>query len=178
MKKIISAGFFILFSCIQFTACNSVTPEKYFGIAVLNTNMLFGFAGDGQLRQLESPSAKMSGNNGETVPMKRGEELNTKIQFVEENFGKLEDLKETEDTRDMLAASRALYEFVLSVYKNEYVQLADLYDSGAPKYQTLSLSNSIHDKYSSGYEKLYDNLIKTGKIYAEKNNIKVNWGVY
>jgi hypothetical protein len=178
MKKIISFVFLFICCCLQFTSCNSVPPEKYFAVAVLNTNMFFGFANNGQLREFESPSAKLSGNNGETMPMKRSEAINTKIQFVETNFERVEDLKETEDTKDMLTASRALYGYVLPVYKNEYVQLADLYDSGAPKDQIQSLSNSIHDKYSSGYETLYNNLIKTGKIYAEKNNIKVNWGVY
>lgn len=50
--------FYLLPLCM---GCNSVTPEKCFDIAVLNSNMLVGFANEGQIRELESPSVKMSG---------------------------------------------------------------------------------------------------------------------
>ena len=37
--------------------------------------MLFGFADDGFLRELQSPSAKLSENNNEPVTMKRSEAI-------------------------------------------------------------------------------------------------------
>lgn len=162
----------------MFTSCSKTSPEKYFDIAVLNTNMLNGFASTGMMRELESPSVKMSENNGETVPMKRSEVLNAKIEYIESSFENLKDLKKTDDTKDLIEASLALYEYVLPVYKTEYIQLANLYDSNSPAEQIQSLSNLIKDKYSSGYVERFNKLIGLGKLYAEKNNIKVNWGVY
>lgn len=168
----------LLFSCLFLFACSSPTPEKYFDVAVLNTNMLVGFAGEVLPRDLESPSVKLEENNSEPVQMTRSEMMSTKIKFLDENFEKLKDLKETEDTKEMLQASIALYKFVLPVYKTEYTQLAGLFDSNAPKDQIQSLAQSIHDKYYLQYKELEAKLISIGKIYAEKNNIKVNWGVY
>lgn len=172
MKKYILTA--LVFCSILFTACNTATPEKYFDVAVLNSNMLSGFASEGQLRQLESPSAKMD-DKGQVVAEKRVEELNTKIQFLEKNYKEVKDLKETDDAKDMLQHSVALYDYVLPVYKNEYTQLATAYDKGAAKEEVQHLALAIHEKYAAKYEVLYNNLIAAGKLYAAKHNIKVNW---
>ena len=174
MKKIVHPVILFFCSCLLFIACSKVTPEKYFNTAVLNSNLLSGFANNGMLRQLESPSLKLGEDHG-TVQMKRIEVINDKIKFIEENFEKVKDLKETEDTKEILRASIALYEFVLPVYKKDYVQLAESFDKGAPEDQIKSESAAIH-KYISKYDELYKKLISAGKSYAEKNNIKVNWG--
>lgn len=172
MKKNIQLLF--IGCCIFSMSCNTATPENYFDRAVLASNMLGGFA-DGQLRELASPSAKL-GDNGTTVPMKRKEELDQKIKFIEEDFDKLKSLKETKETKEMLKASIAMYEYVLPVFKTEYQQLAKLYDDGAPKQSTEALTKLIHDKYYDHYHELYEKLISIGKLYAEKHSIQVNWG--
>ncbi|MEI9810085.1 MAG: hypothetical protein WDO16_20680 [Bacteroidota bacterium] len=152
------------------------TPENYFDRAVLNTNTLVGFANDGLQRELDQPSMKMvNGDKDHPVQMKRREIMDNKIRFLEEDMGKLNGLKETDDTREMLQTSKALNEYVLAVYKNEYQQLAKLYDDIADKDQVQSLIQSIHDKYYAGFDELYKKLIAIGKSYAEKHSIKVNW---
>lgn len=85
MIRIVSLLF--LCSSLFFTACNNTSPQRYFDIAVLNSNMLTGFADEGQLRQLQSPSAKADAN-GNPVAMKRKEELDQKIVFLEEELEK------------------------------------------------------------------------------------------
>ncbi len=75
----------------------------------------------------------------------------------------------------MLATSVSLHEYILQVYKNEYQQLAKLYDESAPTEQIQSLTQTIHDKYYPCFDELYNKLIAIGKSYAGKNNIKVNW---
>jgi hypothetical protein len=42
-------------SLIVLGACDTATPEQYFSRAVLNSNLLYGFAGAGMHRQLASP---------------------------------------------------------------------------------------------------------------------------
>ncbi|GAB2807689.1 hypothetical protein [Ferruginibacter profundus] len=173
MKKYIASAAIVFCSCF-FTACNTATPEKYFDQAVLNSNMLSGFASEGQLRQMESPSAKMD-DKGQVVAAKRTEELNAKIQYIEESYKKIKALEETEDAKDILQSSKALYNLVLPVYKNEYTQLATAYDNGAAKEQVIVQAKNIHEKYFAQYEVLYNKLIAAGKLYAAKHNIKVNW---
>lgn len=176
MKNYKSAIILLILIWICFIGCGKTTPEEYFNRAVLNINMFSGFAGNGMLRQLESPSVKLSDDGG-TVPMPRSEIINTKINFIEENYEKVKNLKVTEETKDMITASLALYEFVLPVYKTDYIQLAELYDKNAPKEQTESFANSIHDKYSAKFGELFDKLVSYGKDYAKKNSINVKWDV-
>ena len=169
-----SIGFCILL----LSACNTATPENYFDRAVLNTNMMMGFAGNGFQRQLEQPSAKLvEGTKDQTAPMKRKEVVENQVQYLEESLAKIKNLKETAETKTMLTASVALYEYVLPVYKNEYLQLAKLYDENAPAAQITTLSQSIHDKYAAGFEERLTTLTNEGKIYAAKHKIPVNWGV-
>jgi len=168
----------VIACCLSFISCQNATPEKYFDVAVLNSNMHFGFADDGLLRQLEQPSVKLDVNTQQTVPMKRQEVLDQKIEFTEDVIKKLKDLKETPETKDILQPSLALNEFVLKVYKNDYTKLAGLYDASAPKEQIEKLGQAIHDQYFAQYESLYNELISSGKLYADKHSIKVKWGVY
>jgi hypothetical protein len=162
-------------SILNFTSCNTATPEKYFNTAVLNTNLLAGFAGNGMLRQIESPSVKLDEKTGETVPMNSSEIIKDRIKSVDETLSNVKDLKQTDDTKEMLQASVSLYEFVLPVYKNEYIKLAESIDKKESAEKIDSEANAIHEKYFSRYDELYKKLISIGKVYAENNNIKVNW---
>lgn len=177
MKKFILQGFVFFCSLILINACNiSTTPKEYFDIAVLNTNLIANFGGTGFSRELQSPSVKLSENGDDTTPMKRSEVVESKTAITEENFKKVKSLKVTDETKDMLEASINLYEYVIPVYKNEYSELAGLYDNNAPQEQIESLTMEIFDKYYEGFTDRYSKVISTGKVYAEKNSLKVNWG--
>ena len=176
MKKFTFNLLFFSLCTSVLISCSNKTPENYFDIAVLNSNYLNGFANNGLSRELESPSVKLVENSTETVPMKRSEVIETKIQFIDGQYDKVKSLKITDDTKDIIEASLALYEFVVPVYKTEYTELANLYDNGAKPEQTEQLTKLIHEKYFPRFDELYKNLIKAGKAYASKHNIKVNWG--
>ena len=94
-----------------------------------------------------------------------------------DEFREGEETQGEDDTRDILQASVALYEFVLPVYKTEYQQLARLYDEGAAREEIDSLAQAIETKYRSDFEKLSDRLAAASKPYAARHGIKVNWGV-
>src|SRR5687768_5219484 len=122
MKVSHQLTFIFLSLSILFTSCNSLSPEKTFEIAVLNSNMIVGFASDRLSRELESPSVKLVENN-KTETMKRSEVIQSKIDFSEEVLGKLKGMKTTDDTKEMINASVAVYEYILPVYKTDYQQL-------------------------------------------------------
>lgn len=166
----------ILFCCWILAACNTATPENYFDRAVLSSNMIVGFASDRLLREFDSPPAKMEEGTKKVVAVKCKEVIETKIQFLEDNMAKLKQLKETPEIRDMLQASAELNGYVLPVYKTEYLQLAKLYDESGSKEEIQALSQTINRKYYSRFDELFTKLTNVGKVYAEKNNIKVNWG--
>jgi len=156
------------------TACEQTTPEQYFARAVLNSNLLYGFAGSGMQRQLASPSVKLTDDKtGASAPMKRAEVLKNKLDSLQSNFEKVKALSSNAETKDMIKASLALYEFALPVYRNEYQELAALYDDGAAAEKIATLEKSIADKYAAKFQELHGELITVGKTYAAKHNIKV-----
>jgi len=166
---------FFLLSLVVITSCTNPPPEKYFDIAVLNTNLLSGFAGNGFSRSLESPSGKLAEGSDTPVPMTRSEEINFRLNTIEENYNKVKNLKETSETKEMIQASKALYEYVLPVLKKEYVSLAKLYDNNSPKETIAVAARELEERYKANYTSLYEKLIVAGKQYAEKHHIKVNW---
>jgi hypothetical protein len=176
MKKVTSFLVLMACYCLLLVSCTA-TPETYFGEAVLTSNTLVGFANNGLQRELDQPSVKMvNGDVNNPVPMKRKEVIDGKIEYMEEQLGKIKKLKKTDDTKELLETSINLYEYVFPVYKNEYQQLAKLYDDAAPNEQIQSATQSIHDKYYPRFDELYNKLIAIGKLYAAKHDIKVNWG--
>lgn len=132
------------------SACNMSAPQNYFDRAVLNCNIMHGFA---------------------------KEIIDDKIQSLETNLAKIKQLQETDDSREMLRASLALYNYVLPVYKTEYQELAKLYDEGATREQIEVMEQSISAKYSAGFAALFDKLTAVAKPYAARHDIKVKWDV-
>lgn len=164
----------ILIACFTLLGCSSTTPQEYFGQAALNCNLLYGFAGYELKRDLANPSEKLVNEKTlATAPMKRAEVVKTKLEFVEANFAKLKSLSVTDDTKEMLNAATVLYEYVLPVYKNEYNQLAALYDGGAAADKIEAMEKSINQKYEARFLELYNAVWAAGKVYATRHGIKV-----
>ena len=164
--------------CCLFASCDDATPHDYFARAVLNCNLIHGFAGKGLQSQLDSPSVKLTdAKTGAFAPMKRKEVVDDKIASIEQSLAKVKKLKETDDTKDIVQASIALHEYVLPVYRNEYQQLAKLYDDGAAKAQIEALASAIATKYRAGFEALSERLTAAGKPYAARHDIKVVWDI-
>lgn len=163
----------MMFSLVLIS-CGTVPPEKYFSTAALNCNLLYGFAGSGMQRQLASPSEKLIDQKTyATAPMKRAEVVKEKLEQLETNYKAVKGLDMNEDAREMIEASIALYAFALPVYKNEYTELALLYDNGATAEKITAIEKSISDKYEAKFETLYNAVITTGTAFAARNNIKV-----
>lgn len=173
-----TASLFLAIACSFFLgACDTATPENYFDRAVLNCNLMHGFAGSALRRKLEHPSVKLSDDKKSETVMTRKEVIDDDLTSIEASFAKVKKLKETDDTRDVLQASIALYEYVLPVYRTEYQQLARLYDEGAPRDQIDALAKAIETKYRPGFDTLSDRLTAAGKPFAARHGIKVKWDV-
>ena len=175
MKKYIACFITILSAAIFLSSCGSQSPEKSFDVAVLNSNMLVGFANKRMEMELENPSVKMGKTKDEILTMSRSEVIDAKIKFVQENYDKLKSFSQDGDAKEIIQKSMALHEFILPVYKNEYKQLAKLYDSNASKDEIEKYTASIHNQYYSRFESLYQDLIASGKVYAKAHNIEVHW---
>lgn len=166
-------SFVLIISCLLFS-CSSPGPEEYFSQASLNANLLYGFAGRGMQQQLASPSEKLVDEKTlATAPMKRAEVLQVKLDAVEAAYKKIKALKTNAEAKEMLNASRTLFEFVLPVYRKEYRELAAMYDNNAGADKISAMETSISEKYEPKFLELYNALGTAGKAYAAKHGIKV-----
>lgn len=171
MKKIILS----LFVLCQLTISCKHSPKEYFEQAALNCNTLYGFASEYELkRDLGTAQEKLvDANTMKMAPITRAEVVKDKLTRAEENYNKVKNLGSNAEADAMLKASSALYEFVIPVYKNEYTQLAALYDANAPEDKIVAAIKNITDKYAAKFETLYNDVITKGTAFAEKNGIEV-----
>jgi hypothetical protein len=178
MNQRFRSGLMMLGLICLLSSCNQASPEKYFDEAVLNVNLITSFWGQRMAYTLANPSVKLvPGTKDQTTPMTRKEIIENQIQSVESNLDKVKALPDSEETRDMVQTSIKLHAYVLPVYKNEYLQLAKLYDDGASPQERAVKAQEIDSKYLAGYQSLFNHLVELGKAYAEKHHIKVNWQV-
>lgn len=163
----------LVLACLTLFSC-STSPQEYFGQAALNCNILYGFAGNELKRDLANPAEKLVDEKTmATAPIKRAEIVLQKLETVESNFKNVKSLSLTDDTKELLNASTALYEYVLPVYKNEYKQLAALYDSGAAADKIATMEKTINEKYEPRFLELYNAVWVAGNAYAAKHGMKV-----
>lgn len=154
---------------------NRPTPQKYLDKTVLNTDKVVGFAGNALSLELENPPLKTTGEDAGKTAMTRIEVIKQKIQFSKRILVDLKYIYTEPDASDIVTSSIAMHEFLIGVYETEYMELAELYDAGAPKSQTDALDNIIKSKYASMFELHYENLIRGGKLYASKHYKQVKW---
>lgn len=166
----------ILFT-LFFSAC-SETPERFFDIAILNTNMINDFASADLARHINDetkeypdiPSSKKKGNEAAT-------NLNNKILYLEQSLEKVKKLSASgEEEKEIKALSQQLYELVIPVYKTEYLAYAKLCDSKGSQADKDAMVENIDQKYGARFEQNFNSLMEKGKTYAQEHNIQVNWG--
>mgnify|MGYP003399843446 CR=1 FL=1 len=141
----------VIFCYCLFTACNTATPEDYFDIAVLNSNMVHGFANSADQRELESPSVKMvDGSKDKFEPMKRKEVVDSKIQFIEESFEKVKDL-----TLNLSMIENSAYRLAAAIKKTQKRANA-LKNITIPHYTQLSkdIADALEEKEREEFTRL------------------------
>ena len=160
--------------CLQ--SC-SESADKFFGIAVLNTNMINDFGtpilakhiNDNTIEFDDIPSSKNKGDEAVN-------DVKNKILYLEKSLNDIKALADGDEMRKKIKnESIALYEFVIPVYKNEYMSYAKLCDSKAPQEQKDEIIKAIEQKYYADFEAKYESLLSNGKAFAQQNNINVNF---
>jgi len=171
---------FFLFSVMSILLLSSCaeTPEKFFDITILNTNVINDFASPDLARHIDDeakeypniPSSKKKGDEATTT-------VKNKILYLEQSLEKVKKLSASGDEqKEIKALSVALYEMTIPVYKNEYLAYAKLCDQKGSQESKDAIIKDIDQKYTAAFEQKYTALMEKGKAYASENNIQVNWG--
>jgi len=166
----------LLTVCLFAQSC-SEPADKFFDVTVLNTNTITDFGtpilakhiNDETTEFPDIPSSKKKGDEASTM-------IKNNIMYMEKSLKDIKALSANDDERKTIKAqSIALYELVIPVYKNEYTAYAKLCDSKAPQEQKDEIVKSIEQKYTAKFESSYGALLASGKAFAAKHNIQVNW---
>lgn len=171
---------FIIFllASLFFIACQSASPDKFFGQVVLNTNLIADFdpATFGKRLQQETvefpdiPSSKKNGDEAQQI-------VNLKVLTVEKAIKDIKGLTVSDDDAKVLQEqSIQLFEAVLPVYKNEYAAYAKLCDTKGTDEEKQQLLQKIEKEYLPKIDGLFENVYDLGKKYADKHQLNVKWG--
>jgi len=165
--------------CLFISSCSiPESPEKFFDIAVLNSNMFTDFASPNLPRYIaletkeypDIPSSKKKGDEAQTF-------INNKIAYMDQAAEKVKKLTASNDEeKEIKQLSLNLYALILPVYKNEYLNYARLCDKKGSEEERNAIVKSIDEKYGAQFDQQFTNLMDKAKVYAEKHNIQVNWG--
>lgn len=165
----------LLTGLLFLTACTE-SADRFFGVAVLNTNILREFGTPTFARRLddqtkEFPGVPASKKNGDEAQ----KSITNEILFIEKNIKDISSLSESGVKKEIKQQSLELFQFVLPVYKNEYMAYAKLCDAKAPQEQKDLIIKGIDEKYNEEFEKKYIGLLEKGKAFAKDNNLNVKW---
>lgn len=164
--------FFVLQSCKM-----ENTPEEYFDITSLNTNLFMEFGARDFKRMGEAKSASqlMAYDERGTFPAKSYEDhiLRFKIPFINQAIEKIKDLKPTEETAPMINASLDLFNYVKEKYQTDYIKIARLMDSKAPKEEIEKAIFEMETVTFATFDQKYKKLWDLALPYAKEHGIEV-----
>lgn len=167
----------VIAAATVFFSCNlNTSPDKFFGVAVLNTNTITDFGTDRLAKyiQLETkefadrPETKKKGDEAVTF-------VNNKVLYMEKVLKDIKDLPENDDTKEIKNLSLSIYEYVIPVYKNEYMAYAKLCDAKGSEEQKQQIIQDVEKKYVPAFEEKFSLLLDKGKAYAQKHDLNVKW---
>lgn len=163
---------------LLFLSSCSESPSKFFDITILNTNMIKDFASPDlatriQAEAMEYPNIPSSKKKGDEAV----NSVKLNIQFLEQSLEKIKKISASGDEQqEIQKLAIDLYEYVIPVYKNEYMAYAKLCDAKGDQSAKDEIIKNIDTRYGPAFVQKHDALMAKGKAYAEKHNIQVSWG--
>ncbi|KGE12935.1 hypothetical protein [Sphingobacterium deserti] len=161
-----------------FTSCNRPSPDQFFQTTILNTNILHEFGSERYTKSLlaetvefaDMPDSKKKGNEAQQV-------VELKIAYIEQTIKKIEDNEAPDEDGEVIKQkSLELFNYVLPVYKKDYLELAAMCDKKQSENEISEKSDNIIQTYAPTFEEKYVNLIGLGEQYASKHNINASFG--
>jgi hypothetical protein len=153
------------------------TPEEYFDITTLNTNIFFEF-GSGDFKRMQQDKnggQLMAFDDKNTFVAKSYEDhiLRFKIPYLQQAIEKIKDLKPTDETAPMINASLDLFNFVKKKYQTDYLETARLLDQKVSQEEIDKAILKIDTDNAREFTRRYKKLRDLALPYAAKHGIQV-----
>ncbi len=164
---------------IAMHSCSFDEPESYFGKTTLNVNKHIDIgAKDFQhMMELQSHNALYAIIDGKSIPSDNFEaHIKTyKILNIETDIESIKKLKPTEDTKELIAKSLEVFNFVKSIYETDYIEIAKLLDQKADKTIIDKAIMAFEEQNLEELSKKIDALHTIALPYAKANGIEVSF---
>jgi hypothetical protein len=154
------------------SGCNliPVSAEEYFDKAALNANTIANFGSD-YFAKREYFLKNTSGDGG--VMKSAVTYLEYSISQAEKHLTDIKGLPPTTETKPMIDASIDLYQFMIESYKTDYMPIAKMIDSQAPKAEIDKALSDLDAKSYNSFAEKQNKLWQIAQKYAKDNGIKL-----
>lgn len=179
MKKFLNPSFpFLLLIAVNFffTSC-SLTPEKTFETAVLNSNLLSDFGGKQINRLLESEPQVYDESTKKMISSSYYDYFKFQIADLDKRLESIKEIKEDDDNRELLEASKDLFTYAIAKQKEGYLPIAKLKDEKASPEQIKKAIADFDASTQTEIEAKFAKLMNAAQAYVDKHNIYAKIGI-
>jgi len=170
LRTILSTGL-----AFSLAACNTVTPEKAFDVAVLNANTLSRFGGKEIFEMLQEPPQAYDEKTKQMAQSSYVDHVKFRIAYSEKAYNDVQALAATEETKPMIEASKDLFSYTIDKEKNGYLSIAAMKDAHVSDDSIKLAAIKFEQLYQQAFSQKYDKLMDLGKTFADKHHIKVEF---
>lgn len=157
------------------SSCTMTSPERYFDIAVLNSNTISQFGGKEIYDWLRTQPQTYDEKSKQMVTSSYVDYVKFKFSYAEKALRDIEALTVTEDTKPMIEASRDLFSYAVDKERSGYVSIAAMKDHHASDEEIKAAAIDFNKQFQAEFGQKYDKMIEIGKAYAGKHNIKADF---
>ena len=179
MKKTLNNSIILVLivTSLFLTSCTNLSPEKTFEIAALNSNLLSRFGSKDINFKLESEPQIYDESQKKMIPSSYYDYFKFDITNLETQFKKIKEIKEDDDNRELLQASKDLFSYAITKEKEGYLPIAKMKDEKASPEQIEKAIADFDAATQSEIDTKFTKLMNVAKAYVAKHNINAKIGM-
>lgn len=169
---------FLLAFVLTITSCQQVSPDKVIGVTVLNTNQVTAFFRPRfftELQELKKQNRLVSFKDGKTQPNATAVDYvqMMTIDRVNGALASVNELKATEETQPLIAASKELLELGKRIFEIDYTAIAKMIDDGKPQPEIDAAISKVFETNEAELAQKIKALDDLAMPYAKEHNINL-----
>jgi hypothetical protein len=179
MKKTLNNSIILVLIAVSLvlTSCTNLSPEKTFEVAALNSNLLSRFGSKDINFKLASEPQIYDEAQKKMIPSSYYDYFKFDIANLETQLKNIKDIKEDDDNRELLQASKDLFSYAIAKEKEGYLTIAKMKDEKALPEQIEKAIADFDASTQNDIEAKFTKLMNAAKAYVEKHNIDAKIGI-
>jgi hypothetical protein len=179
MKKTLNNSIILVLiaASLVLTSCTNLSPEKTFEVAALNSNLLSRFGSKDINFKLASEPQIYDEAQKKMIPSSYYDYFKFDIANLETQLKNIKDIKEDDDNRELLQASKDLFSYAIAKEKEGYLTIAKMKDEKALPEQIEKAIADFDASTQNDIEAKFTKLMNAAKAYVEKHNIDAKIGI-